>query len=555
MDRIPRGVAKRAVRTALGAAIGSVVLAGLVFAVMFLAPARQAGQVLLLFTVDQELGPDAGMYAGGGAALRAEVVQMLESPDFLSSLVLDETLPLSVATELSDTLAVSFAERSGAMLEMTAQGMDADALGSALDAVAGWLVDYWQRRGVLREDARLREIESVAVALDVSDASATEALADVRLPRWARSAALALGQLDAERFGLVLPGRLGVPRSPETMQSLADLDARIARLEQSVGGTPAVLRSHLAAARALAGNDAIRTHLLRARMTAEQALTRTPPLRIVQSSRVSAMPIHVRRVLWSALIGAAVGALLAFLRDFGRPDVRPTRDGPTLETHLHVPVLGSLPVALRDFADRNGRSLAAVHTGHIGLQSIRSLLTALSVSGWRAGRTGPIIMADIDEAGHAGHALANLATMAADAGLRVLVVEAGAQGAVLEHLFTPGTSSPRAQSLVDSEDNDSGRIRFVMAADAAPTEPPVPGAFMHYFDCVMMRAYGAKQGAQIAGLYDGSRGVLVGHHDVPIRTWQDERDCWRDAGDSEALLGLVHGGHPMAEHRYDDREE
>lgn len=546
---------RRAARMAVGAAVGAALFAGLVALALRGAPPVFAGRVLFVLAGETS---DVALQA---SAWRSQIAQELGDPSYLPRLVSEGKLPIQAATELSETLTLSFAPESGALLALTAQSMDEPMLISALDTIALSLVDERQQKKVLRLDAQLTEIETLTANMDERDAAASAVLEGIRLPTWARSLALTLGRLDGEMFGLALRRRLGESLTAQMRESEARLTERIASMETSTGGTPSVLTEHLEAARELASIDWKRSHLLRARLDAEKALVAPAPLRVVQGARAGALPVPKARIGWAALIGAALGALAMFIRDMGRPEFTPTRDGPTLEANLSVRVIGSLPIALNHFAERNASALASVQVEHLALHSIRSLGTALAILGRQTRRNGPVIFADIDEAGHGGHALANLAVCLADAGRRVLVVESGTRGAVLHSVLVSGThvaqADKGASDISPSEAGTTvatrgGRIRFVVAEQDDTAEPPVPGAFMHYFDCVLIRADRADRAARLAQMYDGSLGVLVGHHDVPIRRWQAARDAWREAGDDDALVGVVHGGHPLVEQRYLD---
>ncbi|MEO1575281.1 MAG: hypothetical protein AAFU65_10020, partial [Pseudomonadota bacterium] len=540
-------------RTGLGALVGALLFGGAVLAVQSSAPPAYAGRVLFV------LSDDSSDSVLQGTEWRAQIAQELEDPSYLPKLVSDGRLPIEAATELSDSLTLSFAPESGALLALSAQAMDDALLADALDTIAVSLVDERQQDKVLRLDAQLTEIETLGERLTAQDAEYSATLDGIRLPTWARSLALTLGRLEGELFGLSLRRRLGETLTPQMEDTEVRLAERIAALETSTGGSPSVLTEHLEAARELASIDWKRSHLLRARLDAEQALVAPPPLRVVQGARVNAVPMHRARIGWAGLIGAALGALAMFVRDMGRPEFTPTRDGPTLEANLNVRVIGSLPVALNHFAQRNAASLASVQADHLALHSVKSFGTALAIQSLRTGRHGPVLLADIDDAGHGGHALANLAVILADAGRRVLVVEAGVRGAVLNNVLVAGTHVAQADNSESSSAPGEagtriatrrGRIRFVVAEQEDTTEPPVPGAFMHYFDSVFIRCDRADRAARLAQLYEGSLGVLVGHHDVPIRRWQMAREAWREYGDEEALVGLVHGGHPLVEHRY-----
>ncbi|MEM6639862.1 MAG: hypothetical protein AAF610_08160 [Pseudomonadota bacterium] len=375
----------------------------------------------------------------------------------------------------------------------------------------------------------------------------------------AESATLTLGRLDGELFGLTLRRRLGDELSPQMREREKALVERIKAIQVSADGDPPVAVAQFEARRSLASMEWKRAHLVRARRAAEIALVAPAPIRVVQGARVDAIPSGPDRRPWYALVCACVGAILLGWRSPAKPEQEPNSDGPTLEANLNVRVIAVLPAEIDQFAVTRGAPLASLEPDHIALGSIQSLGTALALLANRDDRHGPLIMVDIDDAGHAGHALVNLAIKLADRGRRVLVVEAGVEGGVLDELLVAGTHVDRSDvPTADTETGPArggarpGRIRFVLADAEAGEQPPVPGAFINYFDSILMRTDDIARASSMARHYDGVQCVFVGSHTLPLRTWRAARRALEAAGAESSLVGLVQGGLALDDTRYAD---
>ena len=379
---------------------------------------------------------------------------------------------------------------------------------------------------------------------------------NVDLPAWASASATALGALEAEQFGLVLQASLDASRANELLADNARLSERIAKLRLDVGGEPPVVAMVFDAAIKRSAIPGVIGHLLEAREQLRTRRLEQADLRIVQHAIVAPLPPPHRRGLWAAVFGAAVGMLAALLNRLGRPVETKHRDGPTLEAHVHVPVIGSIAAPLADYGERKLRPLAQSHPQHLAVDGVRSLETAFKVLAAGKEQPGPIVMVNVDERQNAGHILANLAMLAALRGERVLLIETAQGESVLSSMFVSGTQTTLSTimdvgELCDEKlpkHDDGGRIRYVVADDVGSPDPPVPGAFMQYFSRIYISSNSIDRAITLLQAYGDGIGVLVGSDQLPIREWQRARAQWRES--QLPLDGLVHCGHRINERHY-----
>lgn len=489
--------------------------------------------------------------------VRDTLARRISNPELLPRIVLEQGVPNAVAAEFSRSLRAVATRDRPSFVSLSAQAHDPQALAGLLDATVDAVLLADARRALLVQDDQIQALAELDAQVIEQDQIAQAALADVDLPVWARASATAMGLLDARKFAASLAPYLGRPATAFETLEMARTQGEIDALMLQIGGTPAITSEQFAAARQRASTAARRAHLARARQSILEREPTEDVLQVVQYAQPVAVPPPPRRLLWISLIGSSLGALTGFLRFAGRPERRKTdgRDGPTLETHLHVRVLGMMAAALTDYGERKLRPLAQTHPDHLAVEGVRSLGTALDVLRTTAEHSGPIIMANADEQQYAGHVLANLAMLAAERDERVLLIDTEGQDSVLSGMFTTGTRT-FLSTAVDAEDlanvlpkgKSGGRIRFVVADEQAGTDPPVPGAFASYFDRIYIRAHSIARATELAACYDECTGVLVAHHSLAIRDWQRARDEWREG--SDALVGLVQCGHNIDEQNY-----
>ena len=540
----------------IGALVGTAIaVAGLLVA-RALTPAMHAASVLLLVPERPELFDDEReAMRSMQRSVRDALARRIDDPELLPKIVREQNVPNAAAAEFSRSLSAIAVQSRPSFVALSARSHDAQALAALLDATADTLLQADAGRALLAQDDQIAALEQLDAQLVAQDETAARELADVVLPTWAKAGATALGLLDARRFAASLGPTLGRLSTSFEQMEMARVDSEIQALGKDIGGKPSVTAEHFAAARLRASTASRRAHLARAR---QQILERDPTasgLNVVQYAQPIAIPPPRRRLLWIALVGASLGALTGFLRFMGRPEEAGQRDGPTLETHLHVRVLGNMAAALCDYAERKSRPLAQTHPDHPAVEAVRSLDTALHIVRHSSSLTGPVIMVNADAAHNAGHVLANLAMLAALREERVLLIDTQGEESVLSDLFTTGTRT-MLSTAVDADDLEKalpkrkrgGRIRFVVAEDPESDDPPVPGAFASHFDRIYIRAHSIERAAKLAASYDGATGVLVARHSLSIRDWQDARDEWRDLSDS--LIGLVQCGHIIDESAY-----
>ncbi|MFK7886895.1 MAG: hypothetical protein AB8G16_08515 [Gammaproteobacteria bacterium] len=540
----------------IGAVVGSAV------AVLGLLAARAFTPSLHVASVLMVVSDRPAVFDDNDEALRAAqrdtrdtLTKRVSDPKLLPRIVRENQVPKAAAAEFSRTVRSQALEERPSFVALTAESHDPQALAVLLDATVESLLQADARRALLAQDDQITALNDLEAQVVEEDRVAQQKLIGVKLPPWARASATALGLLDARIFSVSLAPYLGRPptmfEAMEMIRTQRDIDV----LMQSIGGTPAVTAGHFAAARQRASTAARRAHLVHTRQNVLELDPGKDGLQVIQFARPVPVPPPRRRMLWIALVGGSLGALAGFLRFMGRPEGRKSRDGPTLESHVHVRVLGTMASALVDYAQRKHRPLAQTHPDHLAVEAVRSLATALTITAASSSRTGPVIMVNADSEQNAGHVLANLAMLAAVRNERVLLIDTQGEGSVLGDLFTTGTRTLLSTSVDVNELEDAlpkrksgGRIRYVVAENSDTDDPPVPGAFASYFDRIYIRAHSIERAARLASCYDGAAGVLVGHHSMPIRDWQEARDKWRDASDS--LIGLVQCGHTIEERLY-----
>ena len=427
---------------------------------------------------------------------RRALEAQLRHPGFLERVVVAADVPVGTASELARTLQVRPTSRYALFTQMVALGHDADALERAANSLADALVEARAQQTTRRRNARLALVAERSQDLERQRAVALTVLADAELPGWARTGALVLGALDGRRFGLELDVELKTARDEDVAAARQEIDQTIAQLELHMGGPGNVDAGIFDAARLMASLDDRQSHLIGARQDIRDMLAPEHDLHVINRALVAELKPAVSRTIWGAVFGAALGALFVVIRDTGRPSRTRHRGGPTLESHVHVAVIGSMAGALVNYGERKMRPLAQAHPSHLAIDGVRSLQTALQVLAGRHKRAGPVIIANADATNNAGHVLSNLAILAADRGERVLIIETGRDNSVLSQLFTTGTRTTLS-TTVDEQDISvqskappgGGRIRFMIADDDSVSEPPVPGAFVSYFNRIIFNIY------------------------------------------------------------------
>jgi hypothetical protein len=529
----------------VGAIVGGIVAVALFMGTQMILPERYSATVLLF-------SDDAQVDAGG---LRSTLATMIEDPGFLPAVVNDASIPIPIAAELARSIRVEPARESSTLTQLIAIGHPGDELAQAVDAVAAAMVDARRKARSSHVMARLDDIERLVAALEDQRNQASARLRDAVLPSWARSAAIVLAVLDAQRFGLQLRAQLGLESARQVASKDADIQAQLERLQMIVGGTPAVTSQQLDAARQLASIDGKLAQLLAIQQELMAYKVSDRDLRLVRGAQTQRLVPPRRRIAYAALLGAIAGGLSMIVLRVGTVAAKPQRDGPMLESSLSVRVIGALPRALSDYGERKLRPLAQTHPQHLAIDGLRSVRTALRVLASDHAQPGPVVMANADDTQNAGHVLANLAMLDAESGYRVLLVETQQSGSVLSSLFTTGTRTTLSITMDAAELDDAshefrgnGRIRFVVADDENLGGPPVPGAFISYFDRVYIRAESVERAAALLNIYDYGTGVLAGSHQLGMRQWREARDRWRSVGDT--LHGLIQCGHRIDERAY-----
>lgn len=540
----------------IGALVGTAVAVAGLLAARALTPTVHSASVLLLVPSRPEVFDDElEAMRNWQHSVRDTLARRIDESELLPKIVREKKVPNAAAAEFSRSLRAHAIGSRLSFVALSARSHDVEALTVLLNATADSLLLADAGRALLAQDDQMAALATLDEDVVAQDEAAARELAGVDLPSWAKAGATALGLLDARRFAASLGPTVGRPSTRFENMEMARVEYEIQALTKDIGGRPSVRSEHFAAARLRASTASRRAHLARAR---QEILARDPAagrLRVVQYAQPVPIPPPRRRLLWLALVGGSIGALAGFLPFVGRPETTGQRDGPTLESHLHVRVLGNMAAALGDYAERKSRPLAQTHPHHLAVEAVRSLDTALSIVRHHSSRAGPVIMVNADGEQNAGHVLANLAMLAALRDERVLLVDTQGEGSVLADLFTTGTRT-MLSTAVDADDlekalpkqKSGGRIRFVVAEDPDSDDPPVPGAFASYFDRIYIRAHSIERAARLASSYDSAAGILVAHHSLSIRDWQNARDQWRDLSDS--LVGLVQCGHTIDESAY-----
>lgn len=264
-----------------------------------------------------------------------------------------------------------------------------------------------------------------------------------------------------------------------------------------------------------------------ARLLDEPVVSRGP----VRPSKPGVMAVSV-------VLGLALGGALAFTRQALRKGVA---DPVLLEAALGVPVHATLPLGkLRPRARRRleqGRLsiLAATHPRDLAIESLRSLRTRLQLALRRSSNNVIAITGAAPGAGASFVAL-NLAWVVADAGMRVLLVDANLRGGALHQCLASRRPSGLSEVLGGTMELEQvilqlpGQGLSFLSTGALPSNPT---------ELLLSDAF-TRLVAQVSAGYD-----LVLMDTPPILAVTDAALVGRHAGVNLAVVRA--GAHPLRE--------
>lgn len=219
---------------------------------------------------------------------------------------------------------------------------------------------------------------------------------------------------------------------------------RLEGLQREVGALPSTQREMANLTREVEIAQATYTQLLtRAQELGVMSASSVGNVRLLDAARASAAPVaprSARIVAIAALIGLLLGCAFVWLRNWLRTGIQ---SAPQLE-EIGLPVFGIVgfsPKAQRAKARRDYRILAQAEPTDLAIEAFRSLRTSLHFGLAQGGNRAVAITSTHPGAGKSFVSL-NLAYVAAEAGLRVCLIDADLRRGTLRRYFGLSAEQP-----------------------------------------------------------------------------------------------------------------
>ncbi len=524
-----------------GATLGA--FAGALFVAA--APARFEANVSLFYKPGSEMSNSA----------RDFIVAALAREDFLSDFVHEHRMDTKMEAFLTRNLTVVANDASGPFAEIRLVGSDAAAIVTTLDALATYMVELpWsaEENALQLQSQELDEL--IDAATGRYDKLVKEPLHYGRLPASTLRKIRIAANLAEQRFELELTERYRLQRqsTPDDLNRQQRLNAIVAQQEQlklSVSENANTDSDHFEFESALALARAELRVLKRTRHRLVGELNRSKTLWALRRAKAIPVPTGFAPILILAASCSLIGGLGGGFAWSRRQSANGELSGPMIETRLRTPVVGVMAKSLTDYGERELHPMAQADPQPLAMAGVRSLSVALHVLSQEHDRAGPVIFADLGDAHHASHIVANLAVVAAEAGARVLIVEAGGES-LLSIMFANDKVVARQLALDVSErareqGGDSG-VRFTIGdetahnADAAAL--PVSNEIISHFDRVFIHVGDVAKARHVVKSYGAAIGIVVCTADTRLSVLRKAL--------GKTLHGVVLCGFPIKESDY-----
>ena len=514
-------------------------------------PARFEADVRLFYKPGPEMPNSA----------RDFIVAALAREDFLIDFVRQRRLDTKTEALLTDNLTVFAKDASGPLAEMRLVGSDATAIGSTLDVLAAYMVEVLQSDEGTALQLQLQEFNGVI------DAAARryhelvmERVEYGRLPASALDKIRVATELAEQRLELELTQRYELQRQSaendlKLRRRLSDIVAQQEQVKPSLGEDANVDPDHFEFESAFAIAQAELRVLERTKQRLLGNLDRSKTLWVLRDAKVIPVPTDHAPILMLAAACSLIGGLGGGFAWSTRQSSNRGLSGPMVERRLRTAVVGVMAESLTDYGERELHPMAQADPQSLAMAGVRSLSVALHVLSQEHGRAGPVIFADVGEARHASHVVANLAVVTAQAGARVLIVEAGVGDSLLSIMFASDKGIARwialdVGKLADEKDLDrhltDSRIGFTMgdetSHDAEATALPFPGEIISRFDRVFIHVASVTKARQMVKGNEAAIGLVVCTADTSLSVLRTAL--------GKTLHGVVLGGYPIKESDY-----
>lgn len=462
------------------------------------------------------------------------VAATLARPDFLPGVANAQGWSADVAADLARKITTTAADASRPLAELRLTGTDGDALSNTLDAVVEHMIALHRSRQQADLDAQLEALDTALASARRHVSESGDPPADAAtLPDAARHALTAAARLARQRRELELSKRFRLSRGARIDDrrrelSLRGLERQLERGldELELRDAAAVARFEHARERAIAAAEVDALQHIRDGLVRE--FNTLFPLRIVRAAEVTPLATDASVILMLAAFGALTG-LFAGGFVWSANQSSPRRlSAASVEKSLHVPVLAVMSADLADAGERY--PLAQTNPQHLALAAIRSLRIALAVRHRDTGASAPVVFSGPDDPHTARLVVANLALVTAQAGERVLVIDAAPGDDGFTEMF----------AAADGDDEvhfGAGSVRLASGDHAAGIF--TGGAlfdhiFVHVQDTTRALEYISKHGAGIA--------VLVCAQEQPLAALRKRQ--------ASKAFGVVLTGHRIDEAAY-----
>lgn len=470
--------------TLAGVVIG--VLTGLVIE-KFMPPRFEASLVLF--------HPPGSGWSDSG---RDFVAATLARPDFLPGVADTQGWGDEVAADLARKLTITAADASRPLAELRLNGTNADTLTNTLDAVAQHMIALHRQRQQADLQAQLDELDALLVHARRHVSELGDAPPDApTLAGAAHDALTAAARLARQRRELELSKRFRLSRGAMVDDrrrelSLHGLERQLERAQQELDRRDPVAVSAFehARERAIAAADVEALQHIRDGLVGE--FDSFFPLRIVREGQITPLATNASPILMLAAFGALTG-LFAGGFVWSANQSSPGRLSAALvEKSLRVPVLAVMSADLAGDGER--RPLAQSNPQHLALAAIRSLRIALAVRVRDAGANVPVVFSALGDPRPARLVVANLAVVAAQAGERVLIIDAVPGDGAITEMFAAADGDNEARF-------GTGSIRLASGERAAATltsDALFDRVFVHVQDTARALEFISKRGAGVA---------------------------------------------------------
>lgn len=442
--------------------------------------------------------------SGGSDSGRDFIAATLTDPDLFPAIAAEHGREAGYAADLARRIRVTAPDASRPIAEIRLRGKDETALAATLDTVAQRVVTLhrtrqkaalqWQLDALDEElaDARKRREEFDGAALDRT-----------ALPGVANDAIVAAANLARQLREIELGERFRLNRGSTLDErrrelSLHGLVRQLKRAQQALDDDGTVADARIERARELAIADAEILALKQTRERLLRVFESSPPLQIVRPADVEPLATDASPIAIMAGFGSLIGLLAGGFMWSANQSTPTELSAAMVEKSLRVPVLAVIPENFTD--DDHQGALAQTNPQHLAVAGIRSLRIALHVRVPLADAAAPVVIAGLDDPHLAGLVVANLAVVAAQAGERVLIIDAVRGDGILPGIFAHGPGSEQAAEvrlgagsvrLVNNDDADSA------ASAAQVNDGHFDRVVVHVPDPARARAY----------IHDGNAGI------------------------------------------------